>query len=87
MFASPDHILGLSEAVCLGGSLTAEQVAVRSSLLHDSGVDSIALLEDLLVRRELVNEAGDPGRGAGFLVGLADAVEDVGGGDGADGDV
>lgn len=62
-------------------------MAVRSSLLHHSGVDSIALLEDLLGRRPLVNKAGDPRRLAGFSVGLGDAVEEEGGGDGAGGDV
>lgn len=83
----PDHILGLSKGKSLGGALTAEQVAVRSSLLHDSGVDSIALLEDLLGRSPLANEVGDPRRGTGFLVGLANVVEGEGGGDGAAGDV
>jgi hypothetical protein len=82
-----DHILGLSKGKSLGGALTAEQVAVSSSLLHHSGVNSIALLEDLLGRSPLANEAGDPRGLAGFLVGLGDAVEEVGGGDGAAGDV
>lgn len=77
----------MSKAVGLGGSLTAEQVAVRGGLLHDGGVDSIALLKDLLGRRPLVDEAGDPRSRAGFLVGLADAVKEEGGGNGSSSDV
>ena len=50
-------------------------------------MDSIALLEDLLGRSPLANEVGDPRRRARFLVGLANVVEDEGGGDGAAGDV
>jgi hypothetical protein len=62
-------------------------VAVFSNLLHNSGVDSIALLEGLLGGGPLANKAGDEGRGIGFLGGLADAVKDVSTGDGASGDV
>jgi hypothetical protein len=62
-------------------------VTVRSGLLHKSGVDGIALLEVLLRRSELGDQAGDPGLGAGVLSGLADAVEDVCGGNAANGDV
>lgn len=71
----------------LGWALTAKQVAIKSSLIHDSGVNSIALLEDLLGRRPLVNEAGHPRCLAGFLDGLGNVVEDEGGSDGARCDV
>jgi hypothetical protein len=81
------HILRLHELNSLTGPLTAKQVAVFGSLLHNSSVDSIALLENLLGRGPLGNEAGKEGRGAGFVNGLADAVEGVGTGDGADRDV
>ena len=62
-------------------------MAVFSSLLHYSGVDSIALFEGLLGRGPLANEAGDEGWGLGVLVGVADAVKEVSTGEGADGDV
>ena len=81
------YILRLHELEVLAGTLTAEQVAVFGDLLHDSGVDSIALLEGLLGRRPLADQARDEGRGAGFLVRLADAVEGVSTGDGTDGHV
>ena len=71
----------------LGWALTAKQVAIKSSLIHDSGVNSIALLEDILGRRPLVNEAGDPRLLAGFLDGLGNVVEDEDRSDGARCDV
>lgn len=81
------YILRLHELEVLTGTLTAEQVAVFRNLLHDGSVDSIALLEGLLGRCPLANQARDEGRGAGFLVGLADTVESVGTGNGTDGHV
>jgi hypothetical protein len=62
-------------------------VAVFSSLLHNSSVDSIALFENLLGRSPLGNEAGEEGLGAGFVNGLADAVKTVGTGDRSNGNV
>lgn len=62
-------------------------MAVRSRLLHKSSVDGIALLEVLLRGSELADQTGDPGLGAGVLGGLANAVEDVCGGNAANGDV
>jgi hypothetical protein len=81
------HILGLLQPMGLRGALTLKQVLVLGSLLHNSSVNSIALLESLLGGRPLGNETGDPGRGAGVLVGLANAVEEVSGGDGTNGNV
>jgi hypothetical protein len=81
------HVLRLLQLISLTGTLTLKQVAVLSSLLHNSSVNSIALLESLLRGRPLANEAGDPGRGAGVLVGLANAVEEVSGGEGTNGNV
>ena len=40
-------------------------------------MDGVALLKDFLRRGPLANEAGDPRLRAGFLVRLAEAVEDV----------
>lgn len=50
-------------------------------------MDGIALLEGLLGRCPLADEAGDERRGVGVLVGLADAEEGVGTGNGTDGNV
>ena len=62
-------------------------MAVFGSLLHQSSVNGIALLEGLLGRSPLADEAGDEGRGVGVLVGLADAEEGVGTGNGTNSDV
>ena len=71
----------------LGWALTAKQVAIKRSLIHDSGANSIALLKDLLGGRPLVNEAGDPRLLAGFFNGLGNVVENEGRSDGARCDV
>lgn len=83
----PHHILGLPQLVRLAGSLRLEQVAVGSGLLQEGGVDGVALLKVFLRRSVLADEAGDPRLRAGFLARLAEAVEDVGGGKAANGDV
>lgn len=85
--AKPHHILGLPQLVRLAGSLRLEQVAVGSGLLQKGSVDGVALLKVFLRRSVLADEAGDPRLRAGFLVRLAEAVEDVGGGKAANGDV
>lgn len=69
------------------GTLTLEQVTVVGGLLHGDGVDGIALLKHLLRGRVLVDEAGDPRLRSRVLVGLAQTVEDIAGGEGANGDV
>lgn len=62
-------------------------MAVGGGLLQEGGVDGVTLLEFFLRGSVLVDEAGDPRLRAGVLVGLANAVEDVRGGEAADGDV
>jgi hypothetical protein len=81
------NVLRLLQLKGLAGALGLEQVAVLGGLLKKGGVNGIALLENLLRGAVLANQAGDEGLGAGFLAGRADAVKDVCGGDGADGDV
>lgn len=56
-------------------------------LLHNSGADGIALLENFLRGRPLADQARDEGLRAGILVRLADAVQQVRGGEAANGDV
>lgn len=57
------------------------------SLLHCSSVHSISLLKDLLRRAPLLDEAGDPRLRTRLLGRFAQAVEDVAGGEGAQGDI
>ena len=64
-----------------------EQMTVMGGLLHCSSVHSISLLKDLLRRGPLLNEAGDPRLRARLLGRLAQAVEDVARGEGAQGDI
>lgn len=59
-------------------SRTDEQMAVSSSLLYGNCANSIALLENFLVRRIFADGAGDPR----ILGGLSDAVKDETGGKG-----
>lgn len=80
-------ILRLHQSKSLAGALGLEKVTVLGGLLKEGGVNGIALLENLLGGGVLVHQAGDEGLGAGILAGSADAVEEVGGGDGADDDV
>lgn len=62
-------------------------MAVLGCLLEKGGVNGIALLKNLLRDGVLVDQAGDERLGAGVLAGRANAVEEVRGGDGADGHV
>lgn len=80
-------ILRLPQSISLAGALGLEKVTVLSGLLKDGGMNGIALLENLLGGGILVHQAGDEGLRTGILAGLADAVEEVGGGDGANDDV
>lgn len=82
-----DFVLGHLQVNVLLARSTGEQVAVDSGLLHGRRSDGIALLEDLLRRRPLADEAGEPGLGAGLLRGLVDAVQDVAGRERRDGNV
>lgn len=67
--------------------MTLKQVTVGSGLLQEGGVNSIALLKLFLRGRVLVDETGDPRLRTGVLARQANAVEDVSGGAGANGDV
>lgn len=79
--------LRLLQSKSLAGALGLEQVTVLGGLLKKGGVNGIALLKNLLGGGVLADQAGDEGLGAGILAGRANAVEEVGGGDGADDDV
>jgi hypothetical protein len=68
-------------------ALALEQMAVMRSLLHRNGVDSVSLLEDLLRRGPVRDEARQPRLRPRLLAGLVDSVQSVGDGEGADGDV
>jgi hypothetical protein len=62
-------------------------VAVLGSLLQKGSVNGVTLFKNLLRGAVLVDQAGNERLGAGILAGSANAVEEVGGDDSADGDV
>lgn len=68
-------------------ALRLEQVAVLGSLLQKGSVNGVTLFKNLLRGAVLVDQAGNERLGAGILAGSANAVEEVGGDDSADGDV
>lgn len=62
-------------------------MAVLGSLLHNCGANGVTLFEDLLGRGPLGNEVGNERLGAGFLLRLGEAVDEVCGDDATGGDV
>lgn len=62
-------------------------MAVLGGLFHHSGVNGVTLFKGVLRRGPLGDEVGNPRLRARFLLSLGEAVEEVCGGEAANGDV